>query len=517
MIIRSIPRCTATRRLQASRTLHVKQRKYSTSSPSLASTASPPASMLGAFTNELDKIAPKFEIYGSQVRILRSPSDFYETLKISTLQQALRAKPKLKLSILTDALRGTRESPDPSCASLLAPLVSEFGADRVEIRMYHTPNLTGLRKKYIPKRINEGWGLQHMKLYGTDDEIIISGANLSNDYFTNRQDRYHVFSSAEITSYFSKLHDAVSSLSFLVNPDPQLPAGYTLSWPSSNTALSPLEDPKKYITQAAKILTPLIQPEVSSSTSPTSPLRIEKQPNTIIYPLSQLTPLLPPSADTSTELPSITHILRTLSSSSYRNSTWTFTAGYFNPLPSLTTLLLSASSRSGTVITASPHANGFYNSPGISGLLPSAYTLLSRRFLERVENSHCSPSNPFGAAFAGDGIVLKEWRRGTVGEPGGWTYHAKGLWVSLDGEKGSSLSVVGSSNYTKRSYSLDLETGVCILTSDEGLRRRLGEERDGLQDFAEGVGMDDFIKTERRVGIKVRIAMWIVALVGGAL
>jgi phosphatidylserine/phosphatidylglycerophosphate/cardiolipin synthase-like enzyme len=41
--------------------------------------------------------------------------------------------------------------------------------------MYHTPNLTGLRKKIIPKRINEGWGLQHMKLYGIDDEIIISG------------------------------------------------------------------------------------------------------------------------------------------------------------------------------------------------------------------------------------------------------------------------------------------------------------------------------------------------------
>jgi hypothetical protein len=83
---------------------------------------------------------------------------------------------------LTDCLRGTRESPDPSCASLLAPLVSEFGADRVEIRMYHTPNLTGLRKKHIPKRINEGWGLQHMKLYGMDDEVIISGYVV--DYFT---------------------------------------------------------------------------------------------------------------------------------------------------------------------------------------------------------------------------------------------------------------------------------------------------------------------------------------------
>ena len=97
------------------------------------------------------------------------------TNKISTLQETLRKKPDVKLSILTDALRGTREAPEASCASLLAPLVAEFGAERVEIRMYHTPNLTGLRKKHIPRRVNEGWGLQHMKLYGVDDEIILSG------------------------------------------------------------------------------------------------------------------------------------------------------------------------------------------------------------------------------------------------------------------------------------------------------------------------------------------------------
>ncbi len=77
--------------------------------------------------------------------------------------------------------------------------------------------------------------------------------------------------------------------------------------------------------------------------------------------------------------------------------------------------------------------------------------------------------------------------------------------------------MVGSSNYTKRSYSLDLETGVCIVTADEGLQERLKEEKDGLEEYAKRVGMDDFIKTERRVGIKVRVAMWIVSLVGGAL
>ena len=76
--------------------------------------------------------------------------------------------------MLTDFLRGTRETPQPSCATLLAGLVKEFPR-RVEVRMYHTPNLAGLRKAMIPNRINEGWGLQHMKLYGFDDEIIMSG------------------------------------------------------------------------------------------------------------------------------------------------------------------------------------------------------------------------------------------------------------------------------------------------------------------------------------------------------
>jgi CDP-diacylglycerol---glycerol-3-phosphate 3-phosphatidyltransferase len=93
---------------------------------------------------------------------------------IATLDEALRHNPKLELSILTDALRGTRESPEPSCASLLAALVVNHG-DRVKISMFHTPNLTGWRKKYLPRRINEGWGLQHMKLYGFDDEIMLSG------------------------------------------------------------------------------------------------------------------------------------------------------------------------------------------------------------------------------------------------------------------------------------------------------------------------------------------------------
>ena len=38
--------------------------------------------MLASFTNEFDRIAPSFQIHGSQIRVLKSPSEFYDTLKV---------------------------------------------------------------------------------------------------------------------------------------------------------------------------------------------------------------------------------------------------------------------------------------------------------------------------------------------------------------------------------------------------------------------------------------------------
>ncbi|KAM7216459.1 hypothetical protein V8F06_008172 [Rhypophila decipiens] len=493
-----------------------------------AAHSSPPASsaaMLAPFVGELDKITPSFKINGSQIRVLQTPSEFYETLKdkirkaerriflstlyigksekelIATLRQALRDKPQLRLSILTDALRGTREAPEPSCASLLAPLIAEFGADRVEIRLYHTPNLTGLRKKYIPKRINEGWGLQHMKLYGFDDEIILSGANLSNDYFTNRQDRYHLFSSKDVTEYFSNLHGAISSLSFLVEPSDS-PAGFEMTWPETNSAPSPLANPKQFVAEASGLLAGLISAKTTARTA-NDQTPADKR-DTSVYVLSQFSQLLSP--DTSTELPAVSHILHTLASPLYAKSSWTFTAGYFNPAPSLSQLLINTASEKGTVITASPDANGFYKSPGVSGLLPGAYTLLARRFLHSV-HQHKRDS----------AITLREWKRGAVDDPDRWTYHAKGLWVALPHSQNPSITLVGSSNYTKRSYSLDLEANALIVTENEELKKRLGDEQRWLQEHSVNMTRDDFAKTERRVGLRVRLAMLMVKLLGGAL
>lgn len=491
-----------------------------TTTHSRIQTSSPRASL----KSDLDRIAPRIDIDASQIQVLQSPEEFYLKLKtqiknarrriylstlyigksehelIATIREALTSNPVLRVSILTDALRGNRESPQVSCASLLAPLARDFPG-RVEIRMYHTPNLTGFRKVFIPKRINEGWGLQHMKLYGVDDEITLSGANLSNDYFTNRQDRYHVFKSKHLTDYFARIHHTVCSISGVVEFSTN-PAGHTLSWPESNKAPNPLFAPAHHKASAASLLKPLVSP-------PSNPAK-PSDTGTSVYPLL----CLPPSINT--ELPAITLAL----AKQRQIEQYTFTAGYFNPHPSVTSALLALSSAPqsvpGTVLTASPYANGFFGSKGISGMLPAAYSRLSLLFLR---------------AARGNNVQLREWRNGSVGRPGGWTYHAKGLWVTLpqspvqeapQGEAGGQVSapsvmVVGSSNYTTRSYGLDLEIGAMVVTSDERLQMKWKREVAMLEQHTAPVTEQELEAPDRKASWRVRLAMWTVKMVGGAL
>ena len=160
-------------------------------------------------------------------------------------------------------------------------------------------------------------------------------------------------------------------------------------------------------------------------------------------------------------------------------------------------------------------------------MLPFAYTHLSTLFLR---------------AARGKNIELREWQRGTVGHPGGWTYHAKGIWVTFPppstspststtstspakaGERkedtepaGPSVTLIGSSNYTTRSYGLDLEVGAMLVTTDEGLQKRWKREEEMLARYTKAVTEEELGTKDRRAGWKVRVAMWIVKILGGAL
>lgn len=502
----------------AARSTGSRMRLYSTAGSSSSSYFHP---SINSTLSQIDSLSiPKFEMPSGSINVLNTPSEFYETLKkkileaqnrvflatlyvgksenelIETIKKALQNNKELKVYVLADALRGTREAPEKPCsASLLAPLVEEFGEERVHLQLYHTPALHGIRDKIIPKRFNEGWGLQHMKLYGFDDEIILSGANLSTDYFTNRQDRYILFKSAPLTNYYFRIHRAIAKLSYTVvpvtkterklstidkikaaalqtvvskKPEPT----FTLEWPQGVYFPNPISQPDQFIKKATEILTPLLK---SSTTFRTSNDRSEDIP-TIVYPISQFSPLLENKA-LSTEFPVISRVLSMLSSSSFN---WIFTAGYFNIHNEYKQKLLQSSPPDGTVICASPKANGFYKSKGVSGMLPDAYSLLASSFLTEINTSN-------NARHRDSSVKLLEWEKGTVNTPEGWSYHAKGLWVSAPPTKENPnlvpppcITVVGSSNYTRRSYVHDLETNALIVTRDPELQKQLKHEVDNL-------------------------------------
>jgi CDP-diacylglycerol--glycerol-3-phosphate 3-phosphatidyltransferase len=80
------------------------------------------------------------------------------TKQRDALEEVLAKKAELRVTILIDALRGSRETKGHNPASsvhLLVPLIKKF-EDRVKVHLYHTPDLSGITKRVLPPRINEG-------------------------------------------------------------------------------------------------------------------------------------------------------------------------------------------------------------------------------------------------------------------------------------------------------------------------------------------------------------------------
>ena len=44
-----------------------------------------------------------------------------------------------------------------------------------QVSLFHSPELRGVRKRWLPEKWNELVGLQHIKAYVFDDDVIISG------------------------------------------------------------------------------------------------------------------------------------------------------------------------------------------------------------------------------------------------------------------------------------------------------------------------------------------------------
>lgn len=194
--------------------------------------------------NWLHLKSPCFPVNAKQIQIINDPNTFYKTLLVKCVQAKYRivlsslyigtgklenqlvseihnnlnTNSNLKVKILLDYTRGTRG--EINSKSLLLPLIKD--SKNFSLSLYHTPALRGLRKKFAPPKWNELIGLQHMKLYLFDDTVIISGANLSNDYFTNRQDRYIMIKDKTLCDFYSNLIHKVSEFSLQVKQNDKI-------------------------------------------------------------------------------------------------------------------------------------------------------------------------------------------------------------------------------------------------------------------------------------------------------
>jgi hypothetical protein len=71
--------------------------------------ANAPGPTIRALSDELDRLAPRFDVEASQIKILRSPTEFYETLKVGRLPR----DPPAALWLMNPTVKDTQgEEPD---------------------------------------------------------------------------------------------------------------------------------------------------------------------------------------------------------------------------------------------------------------------------------------------------------------------------------------------------------------------------------------------------------------------
>ncbi|TIB97868.1 hypothetical protein E3Q17_03225 [Wallemia mellicola] len=463
------------------------------------STTAPAASALPVRLDELqgwmrDRY-PSFKANASQIELLSSPSDFQKKFRegienatrsiyistlyigeeqhqlIDLLQRRLDERKDLTLTILADYNRCTRQTPAHSSASLMAPLTKRFGG-RVRVFLYKPNTKLGALERLIPPRFKEGFGTQHTKIYCFDDNVLLSGANINTSYFMDRQDRYmHISAHPRLTEYMRSFVEQLARFSHKLSctDDSVQPATYELAWNN--------DEPAHAYGDKARI-------EVENFNQ-SFRCTDEQEGDTTIYPLIQAG-----LWGVRQEEEAVKYLLEAVNG--IPGAKLDITSGYFSLGEAYKRRIINSRVPT-SIIAASPHANGFLGSKGVSGRIPEAYTHLESKFFRSCVK--------YGRATT---LSLKEWRKD------GWTYHCKGIWIRNEkDDEDCMVTFIGSSNLSGRSSDLDLELSFLMLTESERLGDKLKAELEDLDEHSSSVNQATFDDSTRKVSLFTRFLLWI--------
>jgi CDP-diacylglycerol---glycerol-3-phosphate 3-phosphatidyltransferase len=102
----------------------------------------------------------------------------HEQRLIAALDKTLQARPNVTAQLLFDGRRARRVSrvTKMSTVSLLEPILAKYPG-RITLGLLTMP--AAKKVSFLPSPLDEIAGVMHMKAFAVDDELIISGANLS--------------------------------------------------------------------------------------------------------------------------------------------------------------------------------------------------------------------------------------------------------------------------------------------------------------------------------------------------
>ncbi|KAF5310409.1 hypothetical protein D9758_018996 [Tetrapyrgos nigripes] len=427
-----------------------------------------------------------------------------ESELISALQDALARKSSLQLHLQLDLNRSTRPGKS-STAKILLPLLRSY-PDRVHVSLFRSPSLRGILARLVPPRYNEGWGTWHAKIYGVDDELIISGANLNESYFTNRQDRYvHFKPHPALANYCFDFLKTTSTVSYRLlpaesaaltttrTPSPSahpytyIQEDYAVVWSDQDTHPHYINDKyrqaliefqsKARVESASSKPTPTPTP----TSTPTNPNPDPEPDHVLLFPVIQAGQFNIREEQEMFEL-----LFRHLGRAAPRGSGGSgdgdrplldLTSGYFGLSEKYQDLVLGCPEVDVRIVAASPKVcvckrllrlqrHLWSNTRRIHLPRATVHGCCSASWEEWAPSPSSSPSSASISVANTSGndtgvVQLCEW------EKEGWTYHAKGMPLALPNPNFKPvLTLFGSTNLNSRSAELDTELSfVMVLPS----------------------------------------------------
>jgi len=357
----------------------------------------------------------------------------------------------LEIKILMDASRGRRpvfinKSTNTKTCSASAVYSRIARSNMLAENGVFLCQVLGRTKAWLPSPLNEVAGVFHMKVYIIDDCLILSGANLSEEYFTNRHDRYLMIVNggnglvdcyADIVRTFchasTKFEEQASKLERIFSYEGLAKRSQFLIKNLTQIMCSTDNQQSNVATQVVAYAVPTIQ-------------------------IPDLNHILPFPTDSQT----LHRLLAEFASISHNHNlrpSIRLSSAYLNPTQQLIEVLETYNRMSD---------------------VPSVYLISagtkSHGFAPRKGGGTGRDWIPF--AFQEIAYLLEKSFPGGVHlfDRDNWTFHAKGLWFSTDDLAASHqmnslaltspstlhISVHGSGNYGCRSHKLDVESN-CVL------------------------------------------------------